>query len=173
MTTTPARKKTSHNKDAKCRIRLTNPCHLLAVGFGSGLIPWLPGTAGTLAALPFWYLLSSLSMPVYWLLVVIAAVLGIYLCQRTSQDMGVHDHGSIVWDEFVGIWITLAVIPVNNWRWVLAGFLLFRVLDMWKPWPVGWFDRRVGGGFGIMLDDITAGVIAACLLYIAQWVIYH
>ncbi len=90
---------------------------------------------------------------------------GVYLCHRTAKDMGVHDHGSIVWDEFIGMWITLMAIPVNSWQWVVAGLVLFRVLDIWKPWPIRWFDRNVHGGMGIMVDDIIAGIIAAAILY--------
>lgn len=164
MTISPAEKTA-----AKRRLKLTNPCHLLAVGFGSGLFPLVPGTMGTLAALPFWYLLNNLSTPLYLLVLILAIISGIYLCQRTAQDMGVHDHGAIVWDEFVGIWITLIAVPASNWRWILAGFILFRLLDMWKPWPICWFDRRIQGGLGIMLDDIIAGLIAAALLCGAQY----
>lgn len=171
----------SEKTAAKQRIRLSNPRHLLAVGFGSGLTPWLPGTAGTLAALPFWYLLSLLPVPVYWLIVVLAALIGIWLCGKTAHDMGIHDHGAIVWDEFVGLWITLAVLPhpvlsahgwpIPDWCWLLAGFILFRLLDMWKPWPIRWFDQKTPGGVGIMLDDIIAGIIAAALLYATQYFI--
>jgi phosphatidylglycerophosphatase A len=79
--------------------------------------------------------------------------------------MGVHDHGSIVWDEFIGMWITLMAIPAMSWQWVLAGFVIFRIFDMWKPWPIRWFDQNVHGGMGIMVDDIIAGVISAVILY--------
>ncbi len=79
--------------------------------------------------------------------------------------MGVHDHGSIVWDEFIGMWITLMALPTTDWQWVAAGFVIFRILDMWKPWPIRWFDRNVHGGMGIMIDDIVAGVISAGILY--------
>lgn len=88
--------------------------------------------------------------------------------------MGVHDHGSIVWDEFIGMWITLMALPTNDWQWVTAGFVIFRILDMWKPWPIRWFDRNVHGGMGIMIDDIVAGVISAGILYLSvitgRWV---
>lgn len=159
----------SATSEAKRRIRLSNPCHLLAVGFGSGLVPWLPGTTGTLAAMPLWYLFNELPALWYGLVLVLATLLGVYLCQKTSHDMGVHDHGAIVWDEFVGIWITFFALPhPYHWHWLLAGFVLFRLLDMWKPWPIRWFDNHVHGGLGIMLDDIIAGLIAAVLLYSAR-----
>jgi hypothetical protein len=80
--------------------------------------------------------------------------------------MGTHDHGSIVWDEFVGMWITLMALPTMDWQWVAAGFVIFRIFDMWKPWPIRWFDRNIHGGMGIMVDDIVAGVISAGVLYV-------
>jgi len=152
---------------AKSRLKMSNPWHLLATGFGSGLSPWMPGTAGSLAAIPFWYLLNLLPQDLYSLALLLGISIGVYLCHRTAKDMCVHDHGSIVWDEFIGMWITLMAIPVNSWQWVLAGFLVFRVLDIWKPWPIRWFDRNVHGGMGIMVDDIIAGVISAGILFAA------
>ena len=152
---------------AKSRLNLRNPWHLLATGFGSGLSPIMPGTAGSLAAIPFWYLLSSLSLPAYIFIVVVACLMGFYLCHVTARDMGVHDHGSIVWDEFVGMWITLLAIPVHDWRWVALGFVVFRFFDILKPWPICWFDKNIQGGAGIMVDDIVAGLVSAgviCLL---------
>lgn len=149
----------------KEKINLKNPWHLLATGFGSGLSPVVPGTMGTLAAVPFYLLLAELPFTIYLVLVLIAAVLGITICQKTSDDMGVHDHGSIVWDEFVGFWITMAVAPVVSWQWLLAGFVLFRFFDMVKPWPISWLDKHIHGGFGIMADDILAGVMAMISLW--------
>lgn len=101
----------------------------------------------------------------YSLVVMLGICIGVYLCHQTAKDMGVHDHGSIVWDEFIGMWITLMALPTNDWQWVTAGFVIFRILDMWKPWPIRWFDRNVHGGMGIMIDDIVAGVISAVILY--------
>lgn len=101
----------------------------------------------------------------YSLVVMLGICIGVYLCHQTAKDMGVHDHGSIVWDEFIGMWITLMALPTNDWQWVAAGFVIFRILDMWKPWPIRWFDRNVHGGMGIMIDDIVAGVISAGILY--------
>jgi len=150
---------------AKGRLRLSKPWHLLAVGFGSGLSPIMPGTAGSIAAIPFWWLMTFLPLQIYSLLVLIGISVGVYLCHRTAKDMGVHDHGSIVWDEFIGMWITLMAIPAMSWQWVLAGFVIFRIFDMWKPWPIRWFDQNVHGGMGIMVDDIIAGVISAAILY--------
>ena len=105
------------------------------------------------------------NMQLYSLVVMLGICIGVYLCHQTAKDMGVHDHGSIVWDEFIGMWITLMALPTNDWQWVTAGFVIFRILDMWKPWPIRWFDRNVHGGMGIMIDDIVAGVISAVILY--------
>jgi len=145
-----------------------NPVHFLAFGLGSGASPWAPGTVGTLAAMPLWYLLAQSSLPIYLLLVLAALVVGIWLCGRTSRDLGVHDHGGIVWDEFVGYWITMIAVPVD-WIWALAGFILFRLFDILKPWPIGPVDRQVAGGLGIMLDDVLAGIMAAAVLQGLIW----
>ncbi|USH01844.1 phosphatidylglycerophosphatase A [Grimontia kaedaensis] len=147
------------------KIRLSNPVHLLATGFGSGLSPIVPGTMGTLAAVPFYYLLVSFSPIVLAVAIVLGSLIGVYLCGRTSGDMGVHDHGSIVWDEFVGFWITMFLVPVTDWQVVLAGFIIFRFFDMVKPWPISWLDKQVHGGFGIMLDDIVAGLMSMVTLW--------
>lgn len=166
--------------DPRSRISLTNPWHLLATGFGSGLAPIIPGTVGTLAAIPVYLLLAQLPLPLYLFVIVVASVLGIKICQVTSDDMQVHDHGSIVWDEFAGFWITMLVVPlwqlsVWDWKWLVSGFVLFRFFDMLKPWPISWLDKRVHGGFGIMIDDLVAGVMAALSLAVlghwAGWVI--
>ena len=142
----------------------TNPIHLLAIGLGSGAAPKAPGTFGSLAGLVLFLPLSLLPVPLYIGWVVLAGLLGIYLCGKTSRDWGVHDHGAIVWDEFVGLWITFIAIPVT-WYWLLAGFALFRLFDIWKPWPIRYLDRNVHGGLGIMLDDVLAGVFAWLCLW--------
>lgn len=137
----------------------SNPIHLLAFGFGSGLAPKAPGTAGSLAALPFMIPLSQLTLPLYLLTVILAFLLGIYICGLTSKNLGVHDHGGIVWDEFVGMWITMIAVPLTPLTLGL-GFLLFRFFDIVKPWPIRVLDQKIHGGLGIMLDDVIAGVLA-------------
>ena len=151
---------------------LTSPVHLLAFGFGSGLAPKAPGTFGTLAAIPFYLLLAMLPLWAYGLLVVIAAIAGVWICGESSRRLGVHDHGGIVWDEFVGLWITLLAAP-PGWLWLVLGFGLFRLFDIWKPWPIRIADRQVSGGFGIMLDDILAGVFALAVLQMSAWLFSH
>ncbi|GAA03422.1 MULTISPECIES: phosphatidylglycerophosphatase A [Photobacterium] len=148
-------------------LKMSNPWHLLATGFGSGLAKYVPGTMGTLAAIPFYLLLAQLPFGWYLVAVLVAALIGVKICTITSGDMKVHDHGSIVWDEFVGFWITMAIAPTVSWQWVLTGFILFRFFDMVKPWPISWLDKHVKGGFGIMVDDILAGFMAM----IALWVV--
>ncbi|BBL22038.1 phosphatidylglycerophosphatase A [Acinetobacter radioresistens] len=138
------------------------------VGFGSGLAPKAPGTFGSAFALlfiPAWLALGFFNSV---LIIVLMSLLGIYLCGRTAELMGVHDDGRIVWDEFAGqsiSFLPLVYLGQMNWLWVLIGFALFRLFDVWKPWPIRVVDRRVHGGFGIMLDDIIAGIWAAlCIL---------
>ena len=145
-----------------------NPIHFLAIGLGSGAAPKAPGTFGTLMAVALYLPLAQLPLIYYVSVVVVAALVGIYLCGKTSSDWGVHDHGGIVWDEFVGFWITMIAIQ-PEWYWILSGFILFRVFDIWKPWPISWLDSRVTGGFGIMVDDIVAGFFAWIILFLCQY----
>lgn len=146
-----------------------SPNMLLAFGFGSGLSPVIPGTMGTLAAVPFYLLLVQLPWFGYAALVIAAMIWGNYLCGYAAKKLGVHDHSGIVWDEFVGLWITLFLIPLS-WQNVLLGFALFRFFDMVKPWPISWVDKHAKGGFGIMVDDVIAG--AAAWLCLQAWLVY-
>ena len=147
-----------------------NPIHFLAFGFGSGALPKAPGTFGSLAAIiPLMYL-QQLSLMNYAILTLSAFIFGIFLCGKTAEDIGVHDHGGIVWDEFVGLWITMFAAPAG-WHWIIIGFVLFRIFDIAKPAPIGWLDKRVEGGLGIMLDDVLAGVYGLlCLQLLAYFV---
>lgn len=138
---------------------MKNPIHFLAFGLGSGLAPKAPGTFGTLAAIPFFLLIQPLPLWAYLAFIVASFILGVWLCERTSKDMQVHDHPGIVWDEFVGYWITMILAPAG-WLWILIGFALFRFFDIIKPWPIKWLDEKVHGGFGIMIDDVLAGIFA-------------
>ena len=147
-----------------------NPWHFLAFGLGSGLAPKAQGTWGSLVGLLFVPLLAQLGL--FWLAVVIvlSAIFGCWLCGKVADDLGVHDHNGIVWDEFVGVWITLFAVPMT-WYWLLLGFILFRIFDIAKPWPISWADKKVAGGIGIMLDDILAGLIAAGVLQLIIFVV--
>ena len=137
----------------------------LAFGFGAGLISFAPGTWGTLVAIPLYLLIAGFSDLAYGLVVVVGFVLGIRICEHAVSSINLssgqesHDHPAIVWDEIIGFLVTMFFIPVTFWNIVL-GFLLFRVFDILKPWPIRWIDRKVSGGFGIMLDDIVAGIFA-------------
>ncbi|MBN4053452.1 phosphatidylglycerophosphatase A [Haliea sp. AH-315-K21] len=145
----------------------THPVHFLAFGFGSGLSPKAPGTAGTVVAVILYLLLAQLPLLAYLGMLLVTFAVGIYICGRSSKLLGVHDHGGIVWDEFVGYWITMLVAP-SGWEWIIIGFILFRLFDILKPFPINVFDKHVHGGLGIMLDDAIAGSFAwLCLQLIA------
>ncbi|MBA6411554.1 phosphatidylglycerophosphatase A [Parahaliea sp. F7430] len=148
-----------------------DPVQFLAFGFGSGLSPKAPGTAGTLMALPLYLLLAPLPLLSYSAVLVLSAIAGIWICDRASKQLGVHDHPGIVWDEFVGLWVTMWAVP-QGWSWLLAGFLLFRLFDIAKPWPIGPLDKKVEGGFGIMIDDVIAGIMACAVLHLANLVLF-
>jgi phosphatidylglycerophosphatase A len=148
------------DKQIRSRVSLLNPVHFLAFGFGSGLAAKMPGTFGTLAALPLVVLLSHFSsFSVYLIVTILVSVFGIWICGKTAEDMGVHDDSSIVWDEVAGMLITMLAVPLN-WQTVLVGFMLFRFFDILKPWPISYLDKHVHGGFGIMIDDVLAGLFA-------------
>lgn len=160
-----------NKKAALQKISLCNPVHFLALGFGSGLLAPAPGTWGTLAG---WLLgITALQfISSYWLVIlaVIGFIVGIYLCEKTAADMGVHDHGAIVWDEIVAIWLVLAFIPEQSWDWYCLAFILFRLFDIFKPYPIKYFDNNIENGFGIMLDDLFAAVytiLSVLLLFCA------
>lgn len=137
----------------------------ISLGFGSGKAPVAPGTFGTLVGIPIFLLMSKLPLAYYVLLTIVFLIIGIWAAQKYSEFLGVHDHNSIVWDEVVGYLITMMFVPAQ-WTWILLGFILFRLFDIWKPWPIRVLDERVHGGFGIMIDDVLAGVYAAFCLYV-------
>ena len=150
-----------------CARVFRDPVHFLALGFGSGCAPKAPGTFGTLAAIPLYLLAQPLPLWAYLALTILGFVVGIWLCDRTARDLGVHDHPAIVWDEVVGYFFTMIAAPAG-WLWIVLGFVLFRVFDILKPWPIRRADQRIGGGFGIMFDDLlAAGYAWICLQGIA------
>lgn len=159
---------------------LSSPVHFLAFGFGAGLVPIAPGTAGTLVGIPVFLALQPLGLLPYTAVTALLFVSGCYLCGESARRLGVHDHGGIVWDEIVGYLVAmlplLLAIPraaVPLWLWVAAGFGLFRLFDILKPPPANIADSSVHGGFGIMLDDLIAAVYAASLLAALLWLSQH
>jgi phosphatidylglycerophosphatase A len=152
------------------RVILGSPSGWIASGFGSGLSPLAPGTAGSALALVAWFALRGLPWPLYALAVALGFALGVWTSNIVIARLGIEDPGVIVWDEFVGQWIALAPLLwiAHDWRWIAAAFVLFRTFDIWKPWPVSWADRSIEGGLGVMLDDVLAGAYAAIVLLIAS-----
>ncbi|MDP3589852.1 MAG: phosphatidylglycerophosphatase A [Methylobacter sp.] len=146
---------------------LSDPILFLAFGFGSGLAKKAPGTLGTLAAVPVYWLFAQTNLYVYSLLTLIVTVAGIWICDSAAKKLDEHDFGGIVWDEIAGYLITLWLVPFS-WQAMVLGFILFRFFDILKPWPIKWVDRQVHGGLGIMLDDVLAGVFAGALLFWAS-----
>ena len=161
------KEKTPTDRSTLKKLALTTPTGLLAFGFGSGLSPFAPGTMGTLVAIPFVFALKSLGTTGFWIALLLLFLLGVWVCDRASRKLGEHDPGSIVWDEMVGYWLTMAFVPLQ-WQWLLAAFVLFRFFDIIKPWPIGQIDRKVSGGFGIMIDDIVAALFAIIILAVLQ-----
>lgn len=164
------------------RALLATPTGWLACGFGSGLTPVAQGTFGSLAALLPWLWLRQLSLPIYMLVLLAGFGVGVWACGIAGRALHVADHRSIVWDEFIGQWIALiplllaGSLPAGNVALgvaMLAGFVLFRLFDVWKPWPICWLDGHVKGGLGVMIDDVLAGIFAAialaALLHFLAW----
>src|SRR5579883_1496749 len=141
-----------------------HPASLVATWFGSGLLPWAPGTWGSLAALPpAWLIAHFLGPRALVPAAIIVFLLGWWAAERVQRASGIEDAGSIVIDEVAGQWLTLAVAPLDPLAYA-AGFLLFRLFDITKPWPARWADRRIAGGLGVMADDIIAAIYAAVAL---------
>ncbi|MDH3316012.1 MAG: phosphatidylglycerophosphatase A [Gammaproteobacteria bacterium] len=148
------------------RPNLRDPVHVLAFGFGAGLSPLAPGTVGSVLGVLIFLSMTPLPLPIYIAVSGLLFLAGIWICGKASRDLDVHDHRGIVWDEIVGFLVAMTALP-PDWPWILAAFLLFRFFDIVKPWPIGWLDRHVHGGLGIMLDDLAAGLGALLLLQLA------
>ena len=146
----------------------SSPVAFLGLGFGSGLAPKAPGTFGTLAAIPIYLLICGYAPSTYLAILLVVSIAGVWICGQTASQLDSHDHPAIVWDEIAGYLLTMAFIPVSVIN-VIVGFLLFRFFDILKPWPIRAIDRNVHGGFGIMLDDIIAGIFAWLILYSANY----
>ena len=160
------------NKRVSKREVFCDPVHLLAFGFGAGLSPRAPGTVGTLVGvlIHIAYIVFNTGFGPRVMIVVAIVLSGIWLCGQSAKRLGVHDHPGIVWDEIAGYLLAVLFVP-DDWYWILAAFILFRVFDIAKPWPIGPIDKKVSGGFGIMLDDVIAGVFTAVALGLLQTVL--
>lgn len=143
---------------------MQQPFLMLGFGLGSGLSPKAPGTVGTLVGMLLFIPILVWSEWSAWLVFILGLFFGNSICGKSSEYMQVHDHGGIVWDEFVGIWLVLLLLPEQNWMYWVAAFLAFRLFDIWKPWPIKQIDEKVEGGFGIMLDDVLAALYAATII---------
>lgn len=148
----------------------SHPANFIAFGFGSGLAPKAPGTFGTLAAYPCYWLLALAGITglKLALLCVPLFFLGVYVSERADRILGVHDHGGANFDEVVAMLLILSVTPSTWLAWLVA-FGLFRLFDIFKPWPICWFDRNVHGGLGVMLDDIVAALPCMLLVVLATY----
>ena len=138
---------------------LSHPAHFFALGFGSGLAPKAPGTFGTLVGFPLFWLISGYTLNVQLAIIAALFVIGIYVCDKTGKDLGVSDHGAIVWDEIVAMMLVLTIASLH-WLTCLLAFLLFRLFDIWKPFPIRQFDAKLKNGFGVMFDDLLAAIYA-------------
>jgi phosphatidylglycerophosphatase A len=157
------------------RLIMSTPVHLISFGFGSGLAKHAPGTWGTLAAVPLYLILSALTWPYYVAACVLLFGFGCWATGESSRLLHVSDYPGFVFDEFVGFWVAATplvaayhYLSLASLAWLPLAFGLFRVFDILKPWPIGWLDRGVHGGFGVMLDDLLAGLFSAAVLAIAM-----
>ena len=148
---------------------LRHPAHFLALGFGSGLPRKAPGTWGTLVGIPGFIALMQLAEPLHYLILAGMFLLGIYICGIAGKALGASDHSSIVWDEIVAFMLVLEFTPLS-WQAWLAAFLLFRLFDIWKPFPINLSDRHIKGGLGVMLDDLLAALYAIAFLQGGLWI---
>jgi phosphatidylglycerophosphatase A len=144
---------------------VSHPAHFIALGFGSGLAPKAPGTFGTLAAFPLFWLIHFTSPQTQLALVTAAIMMGIWVCDITGRHLGVHDSGHIVWDEIAAFLLVLVFTPASA-LWMAYAFGLFRLFDIWKPFPIGWLDSHIKGGQGVMLDDLLAAGYALIVLFL-------
>jgi phosphatidylglycerophosphatase A len=160
---------TTFNVKPDWKLISRRPSMFIAFGFGSGLIPWAPGTLGTLVAYPcFWLLgMAGISGAALALLCLPLFILGVYVSGQADQILGVHDHSGANFDEVVAMLLILSVTPANWVAWGSA-FVLFRLFDILKPWPISWLDKTVHGGFGVMIDDIAAALPCMAILAVAH-----
>lgn len=147
-----------------------DPVYFFAFGLGSGALPFMPGTMGTLMAVPFYVALRPLSLAVYVAFVVLFIAASSWVSERCSRDIQFHDHPGMCIDEFAGFFVTMINAPLG-WGWILFGFVLFRLFDILKPWPISWLDKHVHGGFGMVFDDVVAGLFACLIIQITGYLL--
>lgn len=147
---------------------LAHPAHFFALGFGSGLLPKAPGTFGTLVGFPLFWLIFNYSFSTQLMIIAVLFLFGVYVCDKTGRDLGVSDHGAIVWDEIVAMMLMLTIAHLF-WLTCLLAFLLFRLFDIWKPFPISYFDAKLKNGFGVMFDDLLAALYAMA----SMWLIFY
>jgi phosphatidylglycerophosphatase A len=152
------------------KLLVSHPAHFFGLGFGSGLAPKAPGTFGTMVGLPLFWLISGYALSTQLIVIAALFMIGIYFCDATGKALGVADHGAIVWDEIVAMMLVLAFTPSQLVAWFLA-FCLFRLFDIWKPFPIRQFDAKLKNGFGVMFDDLLAAIYAILSLKLALWTI--
>ena len=155
------------NKELASKV-LRDPVNFVAFGFGSGLAPFAPGTAGTVVGAAFAWYSAHWSMDIRVLTAIALLLAGVWICGRSARQIGVHDHPGIVWDEIAAIYAAFLFVSATV-GWWLAGFALFRLFDIWKPWPIRDLDHRLKGGLGIMLDDVVAALYTVIVLVAGGW----
>lgn len=146
----------------------SHPLHFFSLGLGTGLFPKAPGTMGSLLGFPLGWLLLVLPIWQQWISILVLFAFGIWCCAFTGRALGVDDHAAIVWDEVVAMAAVMLTVPFN-WGWGIAAFILFRLFDIWKPFPIRWADMHVKGGLGVMLDDGLAAIMAIVVLQLLRW----
>ncbi|CAM8370529.1 MULTISPECIES: phosphatidylglycerophosphatase A family protein [Candidatus Methylopumilus] len=148
---------------------IKHPSHFLALGFGAGLSKKAPGTLGTLVGIPIYLLISSYSFSIQMMMALLFTIVGIFICNQTAQALKVKDPSAIVWDEISAFFLMLVIAhPLLNPLKIFELFVLFRIFDIWKPFPINYLDKHVGGGLGIMLDDYVAAFFALLIYFSIQ-----
>ncbi len=145
----------------------TDPRYFVCYGFGSGLLPKMPGTWGTLMAIPVYCVLAKLTLIPYIITVVLLGLYAVSACDQLSKEIKLHDDPGMNIDEFIGYLVTMIGMPIKAWA-IILGFAYFRLFDIWKPWPIRWIDKKVRGGFGMILDDVIAGFAALIALHLTS-----
>lgn len=159
-------------KQPNLQLLLQHPAHFFGLGFGSGLAKKAPGTFGTLVGLPLFWLISVYTFPTQLVVISALFIIGIYFCDKTGRALGVADHGGIVWDEIVAMMLVLT-FTLNQWQWWLTAFLLFRLFDIWKPYPIRQCDAKLKNGFGVMFDDLLAAIYSILSLKVLLWLSFQ